>query len=183
MSIGELTEELKKFPPGSAVYYIIRGGLHLRNQSYQEAVNDYSAAIKLEPDNLSSYLNRGMTYAFMGDDEKAINDSTIYIDNHYKALGTIGIDLLSAYYLCGTLYYKQKKFIESFEDLNALLGISPDYFAAYLGRIQIYLNYFIYPDDSLGDIDKCFSVMPKNTSVYIIANIYSFRADAYFMIR
>jgi tetratricopeptide (TPR) repeat protein len=181
MSTSQLTEELKKYPPGSVKYYIIRGELHLRNHSYQEAVNDYSAAIKLEPSNLSSYANRGLAYANIEDDEKAIYDFTVYIDNHYKAPGPTTVDLLNAHHLRATLYYKQKKFIESYEDINTLLGIDPNYFAAYIIRTHIYLNYFNSPDDALRDIDTFLSIVPNYIRADVIAKLYESRADAYGM--
>jgi tetratricopeptide (TPR) repeat protein len=186
MSTAELTEELKKYPPGSADYYNARGLLYLGNNSYQEAINDFTVAIELEPENISYYLNRGEAYVNIVKtdktaSEKAINDFTVCIDDYYKTPKPASEVLTSAYYLRASAYYSQKKFIEAFEDTNTLLGISPDHIGAYMIRPKIYMNFFNSPDDALRDMDKCLSIMPEYMPAYITAKIYGDRADAYFM--
>jgi tetratricopeptide (TPR) repeat protein len=182
MSISELTEEMKKYPSGSAEYYNVRGTLYSRTQSYQEAVNDFSAAIELKPENKTYYASRGMAYFAMSDDEKAISDFTIYIDEYNKTSKPVNVHLIKAYLSRAGLYYRQKKFIEAYEDTNIVLGISPDHIGAYILRPQIYLNYFNSPDDALEDIDKYLSLVPEGGAfTNITAQMYATRSDAYLM--
>jgi Flp pilus assembly protein TadD len=41
---------------------------------YREAVEDFSAVIEMEPDNVNAFFSRGLAYDNLGDGEKASLD-------------------------------------------------------------------------------------------------------------
>lgn len=45
-----------------------------RQDYYQDAVNDFSSAIKLDPNNPTYYKNRSLTYEARGEKNKAVED-------------------------------------------------------------------------------------------------------------
>lgn len=45
-----------------------------RQDYYQDAVNDFSSAIKLDPNNSTYYKNRSLTYEAKGEKNKAVED-------------------------------------------------------------------------------------------------------------
>ena len=55
-------------------------------KKFNEAINDYSEIIKLDPKDDIAYYNRGMMYIQAGDKNKAIQDfeSAISIDKIWK---------------------------------------------------------------------------------------------------
>jgi tetratricopeptide (TPR) repeat protein len=60
-----------------------RGEVRLRSQRYKDAINDFSYAVLLNPDNGVAYWNRAATYHRNGDFELAANDYTKAM-NYYK---------------------------------------------------------------------------------------------------
>ncbi len=54
--------------------------------NYQQAIEDYSKAIKLTPELAEAYLARGFAYFKLGNDEQSINDAKIAASlGHKKA--------------------------------------------------------------------------------------------------
>ena len=43
---------------------------------YQNAADDYTKAIQLDPDNARAYTNRGYSYRILGEHQTAIDDAT-----------------------------------------------------------------------------------------------------------
>lgn len=66
--------------------YVQSADEKLVNKQYKEAINDFSAAIKIDPDNSSAYWDRGSTYYIHGDFALAIDDYTRAM-NYYKGNG------------------------------------------------------------------------------------------------
>ncbi|HVY21636.1 MAG TPA: tetratricopeptide repeat protein [Bauldia sp.] len=53
------------------VSYFERGAIHYGLRQYQESIDDFTAAIRMTPDNVKFYYGRALTYEAMGDIEKA----------------------------------------------------------------------------------------------------------------
>ena len=72
---------------------------------YQTAINDYTKVIQLDPNNVTSYSNRGHAYTSLGQDQNAINDLTkaIQLDPTYASAygnrGNVYHNLLGQYQL------------------------------------------------------------------------------------
>tara|TARA_B100001250_G_scaffold407858_1_gene429320 strand:+ start:602 stop:1150 length:549 start_codon:yes stop_codon:yes gene_type:complete len=66
------------------------------NGEYQLAINNYSKAIRINPDNASAYLNRGVAYEGLEKYEEAIADYTraIKIDPEYAEKGYMKIGII-----------------------------------------------------------------------------------------
>ena len=50
------------------------GGVHYEQQRYQQAIADYSEAIRLSPLDTPAYANRAIAYALLGLDTQAQDD-------------------------------------------------------------------------------------------------------------
>src|SRR5688500_11161992 len=49
--------------------FIYRGFSHSAINEFNKAINDFTEAIKLDPDDLASYIDRGKTYGMMNEHE------------------------------------------------------------------------------------------------------------------
>ena len=86
---------------------------------YSEAITDYSTAIQiLGNTNPKLYHNRGLAYAYDGDDLKAIQDFTV----------AIGLDPsnLDSYYNRGVAYTNLREYEKAIADLTKVVQSSKD---------------------------------------------------------
>ena len=56
--------------------YLLSGEVHRSRGEYDWAIEDYDTVIKLNPDDVETYYNRGAAYYHKGDYEQAIKDYT-----------------------------------------------------------------------------------------------------------
>jgi tetratricopeptide (TPR) repeat protein len=63
-----------KYTPNLAVAYQERGYAYARNQSFQEAIQDYTEAIKIKSNEPGVYEQRAALEMKMGDNDKALAD-------------------------------------------------------------------------------------------------------------
>ena len=54
--------------------------------NYQDAIDDYTEIIRLEPKNASTYNDRGDTYNKIGEYDKALADANKAIENQAKRI-------------------------------------------------------------------------------------------------
>ena len=77
--------------PNNAYAYYNRGISRDRASTFQEAIDDFSEAIRLMPGNSDFYHNRGFCYRKQGDFNAAIADYTEALQcdpHHYKVFHT-----------------------------------------------------------------------------------------------
>ena len=67
----------------------------MKQGEYQEAIDDYTSAIKINPDDADAYVNRGAAYHNLGKHQEAIDDFNTAIK--------INPDYAKAYYNRGML--------------------------------------------------------------------------------
>ena len=67
-------------PTDAAGFYLDRGSRYGRNGVYHRAIQDYTAAIELDPDLVEAWYNRGCAWYEVGELENAIADLTRAIE-------------------------------------------------------------------------------------------------------
>jgi tetratricopeptide (TPR) repeat protein len=55
--------------------YYNRGLIYHKRGDYQQAVDDYNGAIRIDEHNVQAYHNRSIAFADMGEFERAVKDS------------------------------------------------------------------------------------------------------------
>jgi tetratricopeptide (TPR) repeat protein len=134
-----------------------------RAQSYDLAIDDFTKAIKLEPNNGLNYRERGRAYALKKDYDKAIADfnRAIQLDpGHAKAYNNRGLafalkgdhdkaiadydqaisldpNLAQTYYNRGNTYTRKGEDEKAIADFEAALRIDPDHTGARWNLEQI----------------------------------------------
>ncbi|GHV02365.1 hypothetical protein FACS189485_02590 [Spirochaetia bacterium] len=105
------------------------------------AVEDYSAAIKLNPEDAESYNERGLMYHILGDDQKALVD--------FNQAISINPDMSSAYYRRDDIYSKQKKL-----EVEALKESAENY----SGESEY--------DKAIGELTRAIQITPDDAELY-----------------
>jgi tetratricopeptide (TPR) repeat protein len=130
-----------------------------------QAFVHYNEAIRLKPDNVLAYNNRGTTYNILGQNQRALEDYTkaIFLQpDHFLAYynrGSVyaklgqyqraikdfnkGLSLqphYSVYNSRGFAYAQLGQYQRAIEDFNTAIGLKPDYAKAYINRALAYFN-------------------------------------------
>lgn len=94
------------------------GNNFMKNQSYNEAITHYTYSIISNPNESTTYCNRGFAFMKINEEEKAIFDFTkaINLNNNY----------VKAYYRRAMCYSKIKKYKLAYDDLLYLINSDND---------------------------------------------------------
>ena len=121
------------------------------------AIEHYSHAITLNPDNADAYNNRGIAYNIKGDSDQAIPDYTkaIELKPYYAA----------AYTNRGAAYSNRGEFDRAIADHTKAIELKPDYAAAYTNRGTTYRNKGEF-DLAVADHTKAIELKPDYAAAY-----------------
>jgi tetratricopeptide (TPR) repeat protein len=92
-----------------------RGTRNAKNGALIKAIEDFTKAIEIKPDDIMAYNNRGSAYAQQGDYIQAISDFT-------KAIG-INSNNPVAYHNRAVAYFGLKQFDRAWADVNMVKEI------------------------------------------------------------
>jgi tetratricopeptide (TPR) repeat protein len=106
--------------------YVKRGYCYTIKGLFDNAVEDYTMAIKLEPNNPFYYAARGVVYAKQEFFDRAIEDFSAAI-NRYP-------EYVKAYFERGNAYLKTRNYDNAIEDFTTVIKIDPEHINAYKGR-------------------------------------------------
>ena len=84
--------------------------------NYDQAITDYTQAIKLKPDDTEAYYNRGNAYDSKGNHDQAITDYTQAIK--------LKPDLAEAYYNRGITYKAKKDKLRAIADFRKCVELN-----------------------------------------------------------
>jgi tetratricopeptide (TPR) repeat protein len=122
-----------------------RGFAHCQKGQYDQAISDFSKAIKANPRLAHAYNNRGAAYLYKAQYDRAIADLTKAIE--------IDPRLAQAYDNRGWAYIKKWQYDRAISDFNKTTEIDPEFVEAYYHRATAYFLLEEY-DKSLSDVIK-----------------------------
>ncbi|MDX1993236.1 MAG: tetratricopeptide repeat protein [bacterium] len=140
---ADLTQALKRRPKFISSY-IIRAYIHIRHKRYREAVQEYDAALRIDPDAAYLYTQRATAHLRVGDLLQAMRDvnralellqSQVQKQERFGAyiMGAAGstnetrMMLAAAYAMRAAVYNRQGSFAASDEDYTRAASLTPDY--------------------------------------------------------
>lgn len=163
-----LTDIIKKNEPVPYISraYGNRGNYFLNNGMINEAIADFTSALKVKPDDGQSYYNRAITYVKVSRWQEALADLDSSIKYNPKfALSysnmafirynlkdyngaleaankciTIKPDLPEVYNIRAAVYFSINNLPEAEKDLDKALGLKKDFSDAYKNRGILYMN-------------------------------------------
>lgn len=139
------------------------GEYHFDTQNHEKgqelfdlAVQDYDSAIKLAPNDINSYINRGNFYCKHGYQDLAIKD--------YDKVLELDQNNADAYIGRGNAYNTARHLAQ--RDLHKAVELNPNNFKAYIARSVIYLD-IEQNNLAIEDATKAVELNPTNSEVYI----------------
>jgi tetratricopeptide (TPR) repeat protein len=102
----------------------------LKNGEYNEAIQELSEAIRLNPDGYVSYYNRGICYLHLGNENAALQD--------FKSVVERKRDDIEAYDKIGWIQFRKSRYDEALEATNTVLKLKPNDAEAFYNRAMIY---------------------------------------------
>jgi len=141
---------------GSA--YTTRGDLYRVQENYASAIADYSAAIRLTPDEPLAYYGRGVIYFVQNEYEKSFKDMT--------QLASIAPDVPNTYYFLGVLNNQLKHYEDAVKQFNTYIKAMPDDYSAYAGRASAYVDLKQYKP-ALADLNQAIKIEPRDAGLYL----------------
>jgi putative GTP pyrophosphokinase len=100
------------------IIHLHRGMAYFGCSRYQEALEDFTAAVALDKKNVRAYYYRGIVYRFMQDHRHALNDF-----DRCAALDPYQFD---AVFARSQVYFSLGDYIMAYEDCSRALAIRPD---------------------------------------------------------
>jgi len=145
--------------PNYALAYNMRGMDRFSRQEYKEGVSDFQESIKLDPNNIVSYLNIGMVYMNTGNPEGAI-------DIYTKAI-EINDTISEAYYYRGYLEFQANNFNNAISDFTKNLELRPDNTTTLVERGLIFYKQAQY-EKAINDFNRAIELEPDNARSYYL---------------
>jgi clan AA aspartic protease (TIGR02281 family) len=139
-----------------------RGDIYLAIENYENALADFTSAIKNTPQNENRYLSRAETYIQMNDYVSAEQDckQALKIDEGNERAWTN----------LGKIYLFDKKYDQAEKTLNTLIKLSPKYPLGYFYRSFVYLE-LDRKDEAISDIFEAYILddTDKETRGYLLS--------------
>ena len=111
-------------------WYCEQGNALAEQDSRQEAVVQYTEAIRLNPEYAEAYINRGVTYFELGQLEQSVRD--------YNSAIRLNPQFVEAHYNRGYSYYEMGKLELSLRDYSEAIRLNPQFAWAYANRARVY---------------------------------------------
>ncbi len=189
--------------PAKARPLINRGLAFFGREQFERAIEDYSGAINLDPDDRTAYYNRALVFTETGQYDKAINDyiaaivsSPSYMDAYlnlgalYARVGKTGLAIQtlskavaidpknSIGYVNLALAYSQINRLDlAVENYIRAVKVDPSYSNAYhgLGTAYVRLGQL---DNALAAYSRFVELSPNNPEAYRNrGNVYAYKGD------
>jgi tetratricopeptide (TPR) repeat protein len=195
----KIGSSLSEPPSAEARSHLNAGKKALENNEYDEAIAEFTQAIKLKPDYAEAYFWRGSAYADNNgmydeailDFDEAIRLKPDYAEAYFEKGEVYAyrgetadaitqftdaisykIDYADAYFGRAEQYYKQREYDKAFQDFNETLALDPSRSGAYWGRGLIYYERKDY-SNAITDFTSAVESYPEFVEAYLA------RGDAY----
>lgn len=147
----------------SARSYFRAGEEFHRSMNYEDAIDQYTKAIELDPEFDDAYINRARAYSQTGDHASAAVDFD-------RALAFNEKDH-ELYYLSAREWYLQGKSKVSLAKLNQAIERKRNFLEAYQLRADVYMDLKQY-EKALHDYQKCLRINEDEEGYYHLGTAY-----------
>jgi tetratricopeptide (TPR) repeat protein len=146
-NVKKLVENLRQL--FSIDYYIDRGDTFFKESKYNQAIADYTEALRLNPESARAYGSRGDAYRGKKEYDQAIADYT-------EAL-RLNPNSVRAYNSRGDAYRGKKEYDQAIADYTEALRLNPESARAIASRGETYHALSRY-DEALADFDRAIAL-------------------------
>jgi tetratricopeptide (TPR) repeat protein len=143
--------------PDHAHVYWCRAILYVQLRRYEDAVDDSSKVIELDPKHAGAWHNRGVAYGYLNQLDKALANLSTAVE--------LDPDHAVAWHDRGIAYAYLNEFDNAVADLSKAVKLDPNYVAAWYDRGAAY-NRLNRPQDALADYTKAIDLDPGFVSAW-----------------
>jgi tetratricopeptide (TPR) repeat protein len=144
--------------------YFTSGTENWNRGLYDQAITDYTQAIRLDSSFGNAYYNRGIAYDRKKDYRRAIADYTKAI-KYYPKHGYVDPHYVYLYYNRGLAYYNKRDYTRAIADWTQVTRLAPHYVDSYNNRGNAYLKQRDY-DRAIADLTLTIRLDPLSISTY-----------------
>ena len=149
---------IEKEPDRANTAYNNRGTIYINRGQFEEALRDFNAAIKINPNYLIYYSNRALVHSQLGNDTEALKDLTTALKlNPRYELGYVYRSLI---------YNLHGEYDKALADLTTAVTIKPSFVLGYYHRGNTNMLIRQY-EKAIADFSKAIELDPKNASIYV----------------
>ena len=158
----QVTREAKsavteKTMPQTAGTFLDRGMLFASRGDYDLAIEDFTEAIKLDPNNVTAYKFRGLSYFYKKDYDRAIAE--------YNQAIKLDPNNAEAYGLRGEAYFCKKDYDRAIADYTQAIKLAPNLKDIYTTRSNAYIEKGDY-DRAIADSNQAIKLDPNSKEAY-----------------
>lgn len=138
-----------------------RGRVSLSEKKYNEAIRDFSKAIKIKQDNSNLYLNRGLAYAYLKKFDSAYFNFSEAIrcdSSNFKAYSNRSLTLIQL-----------NKPLEALNDITCSIILNPNYVDGWANKAFIEYKQNNYKQ-ALESINRAIELNPKDIKLQYLKN-------------
>ena len=147
----------------SARRYFKAGEDFLEVRKYEDAIDQFSNAIALDPDYDDAYIMRGQAYEMMKEYAAAADD--------YERAIVFNEKDQELMYKAGYAFYKAGNYGKALANLNNALERKSNYLEAYQTRVDVFIALERY-DEALGDCQKALRYKENELNLYKLGVVY-----------
>jgi Trypsin-like peptidase domain/Tetratricopeptide repeat len=146
-----------------AANYFIAGLQKSKAKNYIGAIDDFSSAIQINPQDSTSYSTRAICYNNLGN----LNAALLDINNAIK------IDSKnSIFYVTRASFYQTRKEIDKAKaDLNNAIKLEPNNSYAYMLRGGLNVSSGQFPKSGFDDMNRAIALDPSNGFAYMLRGL------------
>jgi tetratricopeptide (TPR) repeat protein len=148
--------QLQQLQPKTAADFYDLGVMLQGTGDLEGAIRNFSRAVELEP-TADNYFARGLAYADLGDQPKAIADYTAAIRQDAK--------FAAAYYNRGMAYMALQQLSAAVSDFSEAIKVQPQFIAAYYSRGMAFYDLG-QGAQARQDYNKAMQLSPTATAAY-----------------
>jgi serine/threonine protein kinase len=152
--------EVLSLDPKNAEAFEKRGFCRMNEGQFERSVEDYNAALALEPDDPVTLRHRSTAYLKLRQYQKAIDDLQLVVglvENKREVKEALAI----AYELRSHDHFQEGRYQESADDMTEAIKLSPDAAAQYHRRASCFFHLGEY-QKAIADLDVAISKEPAN---------------------
>ena len=135
--LPQLRADLASTANPAATEYLLRGRQHHMFRQFEQALDEYSQAIELDPAYALAYFYRGLVHVWNGSWANALTDM--------QQVTLLDPDQAYAHHIAGLMYMREEDYAAAAAAISAAIDLRPDESEFYADRAAAYF--------SLGDVE------------------------------
>lgn len=137
--------------------YYNQGSFYFEKMRYDEAIEKFKEALKIDPKYLNAQYGLGMAYKYKGNYSKAMNE--------FKGILKLEPNFAKAYYGIGYVYQEKGRTLEAIKAYKKALEILPELNFVRVNLGVAYLNQEMLAE-AISEFKKVIELEPQNVNAY-----------------